>query len=91
MLSSILHWAATAMSNWKLLALPGGVARTWHMAAPDITDEAEDDDQEAKTVKNKMEVQASTGGHQKASKGEELEDPKSCRQQVCKSNSFIDF
>ena len=32
MLSSILHQAATAMSNWKLLALPGGVARTWHMA-----------------------------------------------------------
>ena len=36
MLSSILHQAATAMSNWKLLALPGGVARTWHMA-PDRT------------------------------------------------------
>ena len=27
----------------------------------------------------------------KASKGAEPEEPKSCRQQVCKSNSFIDF
>ena len=86
MLSSILHQAATAMSNWKLLALPGGVARTWHMA-PDRTRRRRLPRQWKTKWKYKEPRQETT---KKASKGATKVVVNTVSVHHC-NNSFIDF